>query len=82
MSEKPWDKDLSVVPNDRYRSTEGMTEKEIKKLSEKIEEAVNTLSLENYLDMPDFIIAEMLVFHLNTMIKAHNKNEEWKQWKK
>lgn len=49
---------------------EGMRSKDKRKLADKIEEAINILSLEHYLEIPDYIIAEMLVDHLEAVVKA------------
>ena len=49
-----------------------MRDKDKDRLSEKIEEAINILSLEKYLDMPDYLIAQMLVDFMDAMVRAKN----------
>ena len=55
----------------------GMREKDVARLASKIEEAVNTLSLEHYLDMPDFIIGTYLAETFNNMVKARQTTAKW-----
>lgn len=55
----------------------GMREKDVARLASKIEEAVNTLSLEHYLDMPDFIIGTHMAETFNNMVKAKQATDRW-----
>lgn len=52
-------------------------EKDTLRLGEKIENAVNSLSLENCLDMPDFIIGEMMAKIFAAISEAQIKNLQW-----
>ena len=52
-------------------------EKDVLRFQEKIEDAVNCLSLENCIDMPDFIIAECLANYFKQMCDTAYKNEVW-----
>lgn len=45
-------------------------------LSEKIASAINTLSLENTVNMPDFVIAEMLTSILEAVVFAMQTTDE------
>jgi S-adenosylmethionine synthetase len=56
---------------------EGMRKKDIDRLADKISESVNQLCLENYLDMPDFVIGRMLAEHLDSVVKAHQIRDKW-----
>tara|TARA_R100001086_G_scaffold214248_1_gene130253 strand:+ start:773 stop:979 length:207 start_codon:yes stop_codon:yes gene_type:complete len=48
-----------------------LRQKDIDRLALKIENAINTLSLENYLDMPDFVIGEMLANNFASIVNAY-----------
>lgn len=40
---------------------------------------LNRCSIDSQLDMPDFIIAEMLTRQISAMVSAHRKTLEWGQ---
>lgn len=56
-----------------------MREKDRQRFSEKIEQAVNCLSLEGNLNMPDFIIAEMMVSFFEATVIAKKWSDHWKK---
>ena len=56
-----------------------ITEKELSRLSEKIETAINELSLENTVDMPDWIIADYLAEQFESFNSLVVKNKAWHQ---
>jgi len=55
-----------------------MREKDKERLTYKIEEAINTLSLEHYLDLPDWKIAELLVGHFEYLVKFKESSDSYK----
>lgn len=46
-------------------------------LAQKISESINSLSLENECDMPDFIIANYLVQCFESLCIAKQTNDKW-----
>lgn len=58
--------DAPVVTKDKW----GRFEKELSTL-------INKNSMENYFNMPDFIIAENIVCYLKNLSEAIDKNKKW-----
>ena len=52
-------------------------EKKYQSFKKDLEQAINKNSMENYCNMPDFIIAEYLVHCFSGLCGAKNKNDKW-----
>ena len=54
-----------------------MKKEDVEEFKKELEGVINRYSIDNDLDMPDYIIASLIYSNIDNLIKAHEANKAW-----